>query len=126
MTGYIDWNVVLDKEGGPNHVGNFCGAPVMIDVENEEVYFTPVYHVLKHFSTTIRPGDTALRVTPVEGSLKDSLYVGATLNQKNEVVISMLNVTQDPISFTVQMGGYSATITAPENAIQTISVSLDN
>ena len=52
MTGFIDWNVVLDKDSGPNHVGNFCGAPVMIDVENEEIYYTPVYHVLKHFSKT--------------------------------------------------------------------------
>jgi len=124
MTGFIDWNVVLDKDGGPNHAGNFCGAPVMIDTENEDIYFTPVYHVLKHFSRTIRPGDVALRAAPVEGEYKDSLYVGATLNQKNEVVVSMLNVTQQPISFTIQLGDYAANVSAPGNAIQTITVPL--
>jgi len=126
MTGFIDWNVVLDKEGGPNHVGNFCGAPVMIDIENQDIYYTPVYHVLKHFSRTIRPGDIALRATPVEGEFKDSLYVGATLNQQNEVVVSMLNVTLESIEYTLQVGDYSSKIIAPENSIKTIIIPLDN
>jgi glucosylceramidase len=125
VTGFIDWNAVLDRNGGPNHTGNFCGAPVMIDLENENVYYTPVYHVLKQFSTTIRPGDVALRATSVEGELRDSLYVGATLNRQNEVVVSMLNVTRSPIEFTLQLGEYTAAVTAPENSIQTIIVPLD-
>lgn len=29
--GYIDWNLVLDENGGPNHAGNFCEAPIMLD-----------------------------------------------------------------------------------------------
>jgi glucosylceramidase len=125
MTGYIDWNAVLDKEGGPNHVGNFCGAPVMIDIENQDIYYTPVYHVLKHFSTTIRPGDVALKASPVEGELKDKLYVGATKNKNNEVVISMLNVTDDPIDFSLQLGDYSASISAPKNSIKTVIVTVE-
>ena len=124
VTGFIDWNVVLDKDGGPNHVGNFCGAPVMIDLENKDIYYTPVYTVLKHFSTTIRPGDVALRASPVEGKLKDRLYVGAILNQKSEVVISMLNVTQEPIEFSLQLGEYSASIIAQKNSIKTIVLPL--
>ena len=123
-TGFIDWNVVLDKDGGPNHVGNFCGAPVMIDMENQEVYCTPVYQILKHFSRTIRPGDTALKATSVEGVMKDSLYVGATLNQQGEVVISMLNVTQQPINYSLQLGSYSAELEAPANALKTVIVPL--
>ena len=126
MTGFIDWNVVLDEQGGPNHVGNFCGAPVMIDTETKDIYYTPVYSVLKHFSKTIRPGDKALRASPVEGALKDSLYVGATLNQQNEVVISMLNVTRESIDFSLQLAEYSALITVPENSIKTIIVPLKN
>lgn len=122
MTGFIDWNAVLDKNGGPNHVGNFCGAPVMIDIENQYVYYTPVFDVLKHFSTTIRPGDVALRASPVEGEYADSLYVGATLNQENQVVVSMLNVTRDPVEFNLQIGDYSASISTPGNAIMTLII----
>ncbi len=29
MNGFIDWNLILDRQGGPNHVGNYCDAPVM-------------------------------------------------------------------------------------------------
>jgi len=122
MTGFIDWNAVLDKNGGPNHVGNFCGAPVMIDIENHDIYYTPVFDVLKHFSTTIRPGDKALRATPMKGAFADSLFVGATLSQENNVVVSMLNVTRDPIAFNLQLGDYSAKITAPGNSIQTLII----
>ncbi|MDZ7636474.1 MAG: hypothetical protein U5L72_19440 [Bacteroidales bacterium] len=43
LTGWIDWNVVLDHIGGPNHVGNYCGAPVMINTETGHIYYTPVY-----------------------------------------------------------------------------------
>ena len=34
VSGWVDWNIVLDQEGGPNHVGNFCGAPIMIDTDD--------------------------------------------------------------------------------------------
>ncbi len=33
LQGWIDWNIVLDRNGGPNHAGNYCGAPIMIDTE---------------------------------------------------------------------------------------------
>lgn len=28
--GYIDWNMVLDYKGGPNHKYNYCNSPIMI------------------------------------------------------------------------------------------------
>ena len=31
MVGFTDWNILLDETGGPNHVGNFCFAPVHAD-----------------------------------------------------------------------------------------------
>ena len=63
MTGWIDWNVVLDHIGGPNHAGNYCGAPVMINTETGQIYYTPVYYVLAQFSKTIRPGDRAVQTS---------------------------------------------------------------
>ena len=32
--GWTDWNILLDEHGGPNHVGNFCFAPVHGDTDN--------------------------------------------------------------------------------------------
>jgi glucosylceramidase len=51
---------VLDRQGGPNWFENWCIAPVIVDPELDEVYFTPLYDVMCHFSKFIRPGATVL------------------------------------------------------------------
>ena len=53
--GYIDWNLSLDNRGGPNHVGNYCEAPIMID-ENGEMKFMYSYYAIAHFAKFIEPG----------------------------------------------------------------------
>jgi glucosylceramidase len=54
--GWTDWNVLLDETGGPNHVGNFCFAPVHADLKTGELIYTPSYYYIGHFSKFIRPG----------------------------------------------------------------------
>ena len=53
--GILDWNIVLDDQGGPNHVGNFCDAPVMYDAEEDILDIRLSYYYLGHFSRFIRP-----------------------------------------------------------------------
>ena len=60
VNGWVDWNMVLDRQGGPNWFKNWCIAPVIVDPEQDEVYFTPLYDVMCHFSKFIRPGATIL------------------------------------------------------------------
>jgi len=60
VDGWVDWNMVLDRQGGPNWFKNWCVAPVIVDPEKDEVYFTPLYYILAHFSKFIRPG--AIRI----------------------------------------------------------------
>ncbi|HSG29280.1 MAG TPA: hypothetical protein VLA34_12425, partial [Candidatus Krumholzibacterium sp.] len=100
VSGWIDWNVVLDRIGGPNHVGNFCGAPVMIDIEAEEpddeIYFTPVFYTLAQFSSNIRPGDRVVEssVSPDDGSL----YALSTLSGDDVLSVFLLNTAKEPRS----------------------------
>ncbi len=35
--GWVDWNLVLDMQGGPNHGENYCDAPVIGDYLNQKV-----------------------------------------------------------------------------------------
>jgi glucosylceramidase len=37
MTAFIDWNLIFNKQGGPNHMNNYCDAPIMFDTENDMV-----------------------------------------------------------------------------------------
>jgi hypothetical protein len=54
--GWTDWNILLDERGGPNHVGNFCFAPVHADVASGQLTFTPSFAYLGQFSKFMRPG----------------------------------------------------------------------
>jgi glucosylceramidase len=125
LEGWIDWNIILDKEGGPNHVGNFCGAPIMIDTDNEDVYKTPIFHVLSQFSKTIRPGDYALQTKKILENLdNDDLHACATINSENLLSVQLLNTTKERIEYNLKIGEKFAKITIDANSVQTVRVQL--
>ena len=125
LAGWIDWNVVLDSSGGPNHVGNFCGAPIMIDTDTDEIYYTPVYHVLAQLSRTIRPGDTAVQTDRrLDGLDPDALHGSAAINDEGLLSVQLLNTTKSPIRFGLQIGTQFAEVDMPANAIQTVRIQL--
>lgn len=123
LTGFCDWNIVLDSVGGPNHVRNFCGAQVMVDYANDIIYFTPYYYVLKQFSRSMRPGDTVLGVKANRQELTANVYLCATVNDKGEYAVNILN-TGKAVKFPLQIGGYVADIEMPANCVETIIVKL--
>jgi len=121
MTGWVDWNIVLDSNGGPNHVDNFCGAPIMIDTETGEIHYTPVYHVLAQFSRTIRPGDKAVWTRlESEGLGEDALHACATVNGEGFVSVQVLNTTKEAVELQLQVEKRVAAVMIPANAVQTI------
>ena len=125
MTGWIDWNVVLDAQGGPNHVGNFCGAPIMIDTETGYVYYTPIYHVMAQLSRTIRPGDTAVQAYKyLDGLDEDTLHASATVSPDNLMSVQVLNTSKEPVDYALQVGGQHADVTIPANSLQTLRFQL--
>lgn len=125
MQGWIDWNVVLDHNGGPNHVGNFCGAPIMINTETKDIYYTPVYNVLAQLSKTIRPGDVAVKTNiDLNGLDQDALHTCATINENNLLSIQILNTTKSPIATNLVIMGQVANVTVDANALQTIQIQL--
>jgi len=125
VSGWVDWNIVLDRHGGPNHVGNFCGAPIMIDTTAQDVYYTPIFHVLAQFSRTIRPGDLAVRTHRVlDGLDPDALHACATVNGDGLLSIQLLNTTKEAIPVNIQIADQFVEIAMPANAVQTVRVQL--
>jgi glucosylceramidase len=120
LTGYIDWNAVLDSVGGPTHVFNHCGAMLMVDYLNDELYFTPYYYVLKQFSRSMRPGDVVLGINE---PTVNHLHVCAVAKQDGSYAVNILN-TGDELTFPLQIGEYTADIHMPANAVKTIIVKL--
>ena len=125
LKGWIDWNVVLDQRGGPNHVGNFCGAPIMINLESKHIYYTPIYYILAQFSRTIRPGDKAVQTEKILAGLdNDALHACATINKDNLLTIQLLNTTKEPLDFSLQIDDQYANIKMIPNSVQTVRIQL--
>jgi glucosylceramidase len=124
LSGWVDWNIVLDRRGGPNHVDNFCGAPIMIDTATGEIHYTPVFWVLAQFSRTIRPGDRAVWTKLERGERLQvgDLYACATVNATGKVTVQALNTTKQAVEFSLQIGEEFAEIEMPANAVKTIQI----
>src|SRR5438132_2971963 len=73
--GWTDWNVLLDEQGGPNHVGNFCFAPVHADTKTGELIYTNSYYYIGHFSKFVRPGARRIAASPSRSALLSSAFV---------------------------------------------------
>ena len=118
VDGWIDWNMVLDRQGGPNWFKNWCVAPVIVDPDTDEVYYTPIYYTLAHFSKYIRPG--AKRIA-FEQSDKE-LMVTAAQNPDGTIAVVILNQAPAPKSITLSLGDKTTAISINGQAIQTIMI----
>nr|CAD7573562.1 unnamed protein product [Timema californicum] len=56
VTGWTDWNMALDLEGGPNWVSNYVDAPIIVNATADEFYKQPMFYALAHFSKFVPPG----------------------------------------------------------------------
>jgi glucosylceramidase len=116
VDGWVDWNMVLDKQGGPNWFENWCVAPVIVDPDNDEVYFTPLYYTMAHFSRYIRPDAKVIDVTNSD----DELMVTAAKNPDGSITVVILNQGENPKNFTLKLEEKSKSILINPQAIQSI------
>lgn len=115
--GWIDWNLCLDEVGGPNHVGNYCSAPVICDTKADEVLYQPSFWYLGHFSKYIRPG--ARRA--VCSSSRDALEATAFVNVDGSLAVVVMNQSDAPVGFWLKLAGSGAARTeAPPRSITTL------
>ncbi|HEY4299775.1 MAG TPA: glycoside hydrolase family 30 protein [Candidatus Didemnitutus sp.] len=115
VSNFMDWNIVLDERGGPNHVGNFCDAPVIVDTTTKTVTYSPSFFYLGQFSRFIKPG--AHRIASHGGAA--SLSSVACVNPDGSIVVVVLNPGDAAIPFTLATGGDTVAGSIPAHAIQT-------
>ena len=116
VDGWIDWNMVLDRQGGPNWLKNWCTAPVLVDPEKDEVYFTPLYYVMVHFSKFIRPG--AVRIG-FENS-DSELMITAAKNPDGSIVVIAFNPGEQSKDLKIRLKNQKTEISISAKALQTI------
>jgi glucosylceramidase len=118
VDGWVDWNMVLDKQGGPNWFKNWCVAPVIIDPDADEVYFTPLFYTMAHFSKYIRPGAKVIGVDNTD----DELMVTAAINHDGSIVVVVFNEYPETKHITLSLGNAKKHITIQGQALQTIVI----
>ena len=115
--GWTDWNVLLDQEGGPNHVRNFCFAPIHGDTRTGTLHYMSSYYYIGQFSKFVRPG--AKRI--VSSSTLDELFTTGFTDSKGVVVIVM-NATAKDQPFYLWMNNRAAKTSSPAHSIMTFVV----
>ncbi|EIA09593.1 glycoside hydrolase family 30 protein [Flavobacterium frigoris] len=113
---WTDWNILLDQNGGPNHVGNFCFAPVHANTLTDELIYTPSYYYIGHFSKFIRPN--AKRVSSV--SSRSQLLTTSFMNEDGKVITVVMNQGDKEAAYNLCVGSKATAVVIPAHAIQTL------
>lgn len=114
--GWTDWNILLDENGGPNHVGNFCFAPIHADTKTGELIYTPSYYYIGHFSKFIRP--EAKRVSTAVS--RSSLLSTSFRNKDGKMVTVVMNQSDAEVKYNLCIGTQAASVSILPNSIQTL------
>jgi len=114
--GWTDWNVLLDEKGGPNHVGNFCFAPIHSSTNNSELIYTPSYFYIGHFSKFI--AKNAKRISSVAS--RSQLLTTSFLNPDGKVVTVVMNQSNKKTDYYLCVGTQATLVTILPHAIQTL------
>jgi glucosylceramidase len=114
--GWTDWNILLDETGGPNHVGNFCFAPVHADTKTGELVYTPSYYYIGHFSKFIEKG--AKRISSV--SSRSQLLTTSFSNPDGKIVTVVMNQSDLPVKYYLAIDQNAAEVSIQPHAIQTL------
>ncbi len=114
--GWTDWNILLDEKGGPNHVGNFCFAPVHFNTQTGELIYTNSYYYIGHFSKFVRPG--AKRI--ISSASRSQLLTTAFLNEDGTIAVIVMNQSNKKITYNLCIGHNAAEISSLPHSIQTL------
>ena len=112
---FIDWNLLLDERGGPNHVGNFCDAPMMYDTVEGKLHKKLSLDYIGHFSRHIRPGSVRLGVS----RFSQDIEVAAARNHDGSIVAVALNPTDAERRFNLRVDDRFYPVALPAGAIAT-------
>ena len=116
VVGWTDWNILLDEKGGPNHVQNFCFAPVHANTKTGELIFTPTYYYIGHFSKFINPGAFRISTTTSRSTLESTSF----RNKDGKIVTVVMNKTDKTIAYKLMVNDSEVSLEIEARAMQSI------
>ena len=113
--GWLDWNLLLDERGGPNHVGNFCSAPILAETASGALMHQSSYWVLGHFARFIRPGARRVLCASPRAEVEATAFV----NPDASIVVVATNRQSQTQQFALSADDASWRIELPARSIAT-------
>jgi glucosylceramidase len=113
--GWIDWNLLLDSTGGPNHVGNLCSAPILAELQTGQLLHQSSFFAIGHFARFVQPG--AHRV--LCASPRQDLEATAFLNPDGSTAVVVTNGTEAPIEFNLSLDASRFSAKLPPRSMAT-------
>jgi glucosylceramidase len=114
--GWTDWNILLDEMGGPNHVKNFCFAPVHAETKTGRLIYTNSYYYIGHFSKFVRPGAKRIISSPSRSQLLSAAFV----NTDGKISVVVMNRSDQKIPYYLWLDGQAAEVSSLPHSIQTL------
>jgi glucosylceramidase len=114
--GWTDWNILLDETGGPNHVGNFCFAPIHADTSTAQLTYLSSYYYIGHFSKFIKPGARRIVSCPSRSQLLSTAFV----NPDGKIAVVVMNGSDQKVSYDLWVQGNAAQVDSLPHSIQTL------
>jgi glucosylceramidase len=117
-SGWVDWNILLDQNGGPNHVGNFCYAPVHADTNTGKITYTNIFYYQGHFSKFVKPGAKRIACS----TTRDQLLATAFLNKDGKIAVIAMNPTDNSMDYNILIEGVTAPVKCLPHSISTLII----
>lgn len=118
---FIDWNLVLDYKGGPNHKNNNCNSPIMINKGNNGYIKTPSFYYLSQFCKYIKQDAKKI----ASSTYTDDINVISFKNTNNSIIIVLLNKTDNNKEFNLCYKNYFFHDNLDSHAIVTFIINGD-
>lgn len=115
---WCDWNMLLDQNGGPSHVGNSSYAPIMGNTGTGNINIRDEFYYIGQFSKFIRPGAKRIAAS----SNRSAIQTTAFINTNGKIIVVVLNRSDNDIYYHIWSNGYWAGHTSNAHSIQTIII----
>ncbi|MCK9398675.1 MAG: glycosyl hydrolase [Bacteroidales bacterium] len=113
---WTDWNILLDETGGPNHVNNFCFAPVHADTRDGSLHYMNSFFYIGHFSKYIIPGAKRIACS----SSRAQLLTTGFKNPDGTIVVIVMNTGDSQVEYRLYVGDQAAETVSLPHSIMTL------
>ena len=117
--GWVFWNLLLNQNGGPRHVGGEHGTNcITADLNTGRLIINPPYYTFGQFSRFIKPGAKRIACT----SSNDSLIATAFVNPNGSIAVVIFNLARTDTGFQLWIEGKALKYTIPASGIITMVI----